>query len=272
MSKRLHLYDFEDYKAYLRHRAEAERGVKSALAKALNCQSAYISQVLNENAHLSLEQGDAANTFFAHSEKESQYFLLLLQQERAGTVSLKKFFANQLKMFRGEQLSYLDRKNLRDTLTQEQQAVYYSSWEYNVIHMAVAIPRLRTKGALLKAFRMSESRLNSCLEFLLESGLVHQTGDTYTCGTTENYLDRKSPFLRQLHINTRTQAIHSFDRDNLEDAHYSMVITISRKDVVKIKKLINEYLGELIETARPSKEEAIYGLTIDFFDLEKDHT
>ncbi|HEY1080196.1 MAG TPA: hypothetical protein VGE46_08860, partial [Bdellovibrio sp.] len=72
MSKRLHLYDFEDYKAYLRHRAEAERGVKSALAKALNCQSAYISQVLNENAHLSLEQGDAANTFFAHSEKESQ--------------------------------------------------------------------------------------------------------------------------------------------------------------------------------------------------------
>lgn len=270
MGKNYHLYDFTEYKAYLRHRADAERGMKSALAKALNCQSAYISQVLNENAQLSLEQGDAANHFFAHSDKESQYFLLLLQEERAGTVSLKKFFTQQLKSFKAEQLSYLNRKNIRDSLTPEQQAVYYSSWEYNAIHMAVTIPRLRSKEALLTAFRIPENRLNACLEFLLESGLIKQQSDKYAPGTTENFLERNSPLVRQLHLNTRAQALQSLDRDRLEDAHYSVVVTLSQKDVLRIKKLINEYISEVVDIARASKEDVIYGLSLDFFDFEKD--
>lgn len=269
MKKIKHLYDFDDYKEYLRAKAEAERGLKSALATALSCQSAYISQVLNDHAHLSLEQADSANIFFKHSDKESLYFLLLVQQERAGTVHLKDFFGSQLKEFREAQLSYLNRREIKNSLNEKDQAVYYSSWEYNTIHMAVTIPRLRTKESLITAFAISEAKINRCLEFLLETGLIKRSGSQYSPGTTENYLERSSPFVRQLHLNTRMQALGSLDRERIEDAHYSAVFTLSNKDVVRIKKLINEALAEAVNIAKESKEEQICGLSIDFFDYEK---
>lgn len=269
MSKIKHLYDCNDYKEYLGLRADQERGMKSALATALNCQSAYISQVLNNNAHLSLEQADAANAFLKHSEKESLYFMLLVQQARAGTQSLKKFFSEQLRQFQEEQLSYLNRRNIRNSLSEKDQAVYYSSWEYNAIHMAVTIPRLRTKTALMEAFNLSDDRTNRCLEFLLEKGLIKHGAGKYLPGTTENYLERSSPFVRQLHLNTRALAIQSLDRDVIEDAHYSATFTLSKEDVLRVKKKINEVLAEIVEIAKDSKETQITALTIDFFNMEK---
>lgn len=269
MKKTKHLYDFDDYKDYLRHKAEAERGLKASLASALSCQSAYISQVLNGHAHLSLEQADCANIFFKHSDKESLFFLLLLQRDRAGTVHLKDFFVKQLLEFREMQLSYLNRRDIKNSLSEKDQAIYYSSWEYNAIHMAVTIPRLRTKESLARAFAISEDKVNHCLEFLLQTNLIKRSGDLYLSGTSENYLQKSSPFVRQLHLNTRVQAMRSLDREKIEDAHYSAVFTLSSKDVVRIKKLINESLAEVVGIAKDSKEEHICGLAIDFFDYEK---
>lgn len=269
MAKEKHLYDFSDYKTYLNYRCNAERGTKAALAQALQCQSAYISQVLNNNSHLSIEQADFANTFFMHSEKESQYFLLLVQEQRAGTVQLRRFLKKQIDDFLSVQLSYLSRHEIKDSLSPEAQAVYYSSWEYNAIHMAVTIPRLQTKDALMKAFMMPDKRFNKCMEFLLEQHLVKRSGNHYVPGTVENYLDKSSPFVRQLHLNTRAQALLSLDRERVEDAHYSAVLTMSLKDMVKVKKIINEALAEIVEVVKDSKEEQICGLSIDFFDFEK---
>lgn len=269
MAKETHLFDFQDYKAYLEYRAKQERGLKSALAVALNCQSAYVSQILNGFAHLSLEQADLANKFFAHTEKESHYFILLIQEAKAGTKSLKEYFQNQLKQFKEEQLSYLKRKDIPDSLVAEDQAVYYSTWEYNVIHMAVTIPGLRTKSALMKAFKIPETKLNRYIEFLVSKGLIKQKGSEYFPGSTENYLARNSPFVRQLHLNTRALALQSLDRDSLEDAHYSVVVTLSKKDVIALKKRINEYIAEIVEIAQKSKEEHIFALSLDYFDIQK---
>ena len=269
MKKQKHLFDFEDYKEYLRQRAAESRGVKSALAEALNCQSAYISQVFNGPADLSLEQADATNKFFKHSEKESLFFLLLVQRERAGTPSLKAHFSQQLKGFKAAELGYLYRREIQNSLSETDQAIYYSGWEYNAIHMAITIPRLRTKASLLKAFEISEDKLNRCLEFLLEKGMIKRSGANYLPGTTENFLDSKSPFVRQFHQNTRLQAIQTIGNEALEEAHLSVVVTLSEKDVIKIKKILNEAISASIDNVKESKEEQIYGLTIDFFNMEK---
>ncbi len=269
MSKEKHLYDFDDYKEYLNYRCDKERGLKSALAKVMQCQSAYISQVLNDHSHLSLEQADLAASYFKLSDKETLFLLLLIQKDRAGTSSLKSFFTKQLADFRSVQLSYLKRRDLKSHLDVKAQAIYYSSWEYNALHMAVTIPRLRTKEALLKAFVLPESRFNHCMEFLLENGLVKRTGDHYVTGTVEMYLESGSNFLRQLHLNTRAQAIASLDRERPENAHYSAVFTMSEKDVIKIKKMINDSLSEIATVVKVSKEEQICGFSINFFNYEK---
>ena len=83
------LFEFRDYKAYLRQalerRREHERGSQARLAESLRCQSAYLSMVLRGSADLSIEQADGVNVFLAHSAKESHFFLILVQRARAGT-------------------------------------------------------------------------------------------------------------------------------------------------------------------------------------------
>ena len=53
------LLDYSDYKAYLRAATDASRGLRTALARSLGCQTAYVSQILNGGAQLSLEQAEA---------------------------------------------------------------------------------------------------------------------------------------------------------------------------------------------------------------------
>lgn len=269
MTEQKHLYEFEDYKEYLNYRCGLVRGLKSSLAEAVAVQSAYVSQVLNDNSHLSLEQGDLANQFFKHSEKESRYFLLILQKEKAGTVSLKKFFQKQVDEFLKEEFSYLKKNEIKNSLSSKDQAQYYSSWEYNVLHMAVTIPRLRTKEALMTAFAMGEKKFNLCMEFLIESGLVRRSGGQFIPGTIENYLAKDSPFVRQLHLNSRALAISSLSADSELDAHYSGSLTLSMKDAIKVKKLLSDCLSEIAETTKHSKEENIFGFVIDFYNIEK---
>ena len=66
------IFEFRNYKAYLDHLISSKpgkgRGMRSSIAKALHCQTSYISQVLNEEAHFSLEQGDALNRLLDHSD------------------------------------------------------------------------------------------------------------------------------------------------------------------------------------------------------------
>jgi hypothetical protein len=122
---------------------------------------------------------------------------------------------------------------------------------------------------LIKAFSLNEKKFNKRMEFLLENGLVKRSGEQYVPGTTENYLEKESLYARQLHLNTRSQALTSLDRELPDDAHYSALVTLSTKDVTKIKKIISESLSSIIEVAKESKEEKIYGLSLDFFDMEK---
>ena len=90
------VFDFKDYKAYFRDceqvRKSLERGFRTKLAEFIGCQSGYISHVLNDSAHLSLEQGYKAAVFLSMSERERKYLLLMIEAARAGTKELRAHF------------------------------------------------------------------------------------------------------------------------------------------------------------------------------------
>ena len=94
------IYDFEEYKKYLNVKAflmmQSERGIKSKLARHLNCQTGFISQVLNGMAHFSLEHAIKINDFVGHSEDEAHFFMLLVQLSKAGNHDLKLYYKSQM--------------------------------------------------------------------------------------------------------------------------------------------------------------------------------
>ena len=266
------IFEFKTYKAYLGHKTEKQSGswgVKSKLATAINCQSAYLSQVMNGNADLSLEQSLKVCDYFNFSDDEKKFFLLLVQKDRAGTADLKKYFTEQIDEILSKRLVVMERLGAANKLSDEDKTTYYSAWYFSAIHMALSVPDLRTKNALKDFFNLSAQRVNQAIDFLLSVGLVQQKGDSYSMGGASIRLGNDTSLILRHHANWRTQALESLERELMTDLHYSGVFTLSKSDVLKIKDIMLEQLKSNLEIVRESKEEEVYVMNLDFFSLHK---
>ncbi len=73
------IFEFKQYKPYIRQRLGGERkktGLRAEASRAMNCQTAYLSQVLNGDANMSLER-------FSQSRPGRTGIFLAADSERA---------------------------------------------------------------------------------------------------------------------------------------------------------------------------------------------
>ncbi|MGZ3775863.1 MAG: TIGR02147 family protein [Pseudobdellovibrionaceae bacterium] len=266
------IFDFSDYKSYLEAKTGASgtrKGVKAAIAKAINCQPTYVSQVLHGKAHLSLEQAEILNGFFSHSKEEAFYFLLLVQKDRAGSKALRDFFHEQIDEVLRKRLVLTKRLGAKETLSEIHQATYYSSWIYAAIHIALTIPELRMREALSVYFNLPVRKVTEALDFLISTGLVRSTDKGYEVTNAQIRLGNDSKNILKHHTNWRLQSAESLDREQLTDMHYSGVVSLSKSDVVKVKNILLEAVKKSQDLIKDSKEEELCAMVIDFFNLKK---
>jgi uncharacterized protein (TIGR02147 family) len=266
------LYDYKDYKKYLndfiRSQNSGGHGFRTRLASALGCHITYVSQVLNKDAHFSLEQSDQLNSFLGHTKDEAHYFLLLVQLERAGTVSLKSKFQDQINMVLEKRLILKDRVDIKKALSPIDQTQYYSAWHYAAVHILVTIPEFQTKDAIGERLGISIEKVSAILEFLTSIGLVMLQYGRYKNGVNRIFLGNDSLMISKHHTNWRMKAIESLDRESAEDVHFSTVVSFAHEDTHRIK----EYLIKSIEGAREivrnsKKEEEMHCFSLDFFKI-----
>jgi len=273
MDNKKSIFEFANYKDYLRYQVgekSARRGMKSALAKAIGCGPTYISQVLNEYAHLSPEQATDVSKFFGHTKEEAHCFLLLLSRDRAGNQSLKKYYSEQLQEVLDRRLNLSKRLGAQNVLSEESKTIFYSSWHYAAIHLALTVPELQTRDALTRYFRLPIKKVVDVLEFLVSVGLAVPQGERFVAGSTLLRIGNDSPHIMKHHTHWRTQALEAIDRENINDLRYSAVVSISRADVRVIKDRILENIKDYLQTIRESREEEVCALCIDFFGLRRD--
>jgi len=267
------IFEFKTYKEFLRVKtgpSTLRLGVKTAMAKALKCQPTYVSQVLNGTAHFSLEQGDLLSDFLGLINEEKHFFLLLLQRDRAGTKRLEQYFTDQIEQVLTRRLVLTNRLGKENSITPEHQSIYYSSWHYAAIHIALTIPELRQPAALARALGLPLKRISETLDFLCRTGLARQVDQKYILSKTTLRLGRDSHNILKHHTNWRTKAIESLDREEITDLHYSAVVSLGKEDVVKLKDHMLKFIAETIREVRNSKEEELYCYCIDFFDLTRE--
>lgn len=263
-----------EYKDFLRDsldaRAETERGVRSRMAEAVNCHTAYVSQVLNGSAQFSLEQSELIARFFQLNKDETSYLLLLVQYDRAGTVTLKAHFKLQLKELAKKQLVLKDRLEFKKSLSREDQSLFYSSWQYGAIHILVSVPGCHTEKGISKYLKIPVSKVVEILNFLMNVGLVVKENGQYSIGASHIHLEHDSPMIAKHHSNWRIKAIQSLDEVHANDLHYSSVITCSLEDSVKIKTALVRAIDEVRTIVRPSKDEGGFAYCLDFFGLKNE--
>ncbi|MBK25647.1 MAG: hypothetical protein CME70_16740 [Halobacteriovorax sp.] len=267
------VFDYVDYKPYINEKILGSpnkgRGIKRSMATFLGCQTAFISQVLNQHVHFSLEQAIKLNKFWEHNKEESKFFLLLIQYQRAGNKELEFFFHEEMKEIIERRSNLKERLNIKDSLDDSNQHIYYSAWYYAAVHILLSIPAFQTPKAISKHLRLPLKQIQEIITFLEANGLAVQKAGKYEIGLTRIHLDKNSVQIRRHHTNWRNQAITSIDKNDPNDLHYSNALSMSHGDVPKIKEILIKAIEECRVIIRASKEERLQVLTMDFFGINE---
>ena len=263
-------FSYSDYRKYIQDCLPIEgekRGGRSKLAQALGVQTAFVSRVLHEDAHFSLEQAVDVNSFLGHTEAESEYFMLLLQWSRAGSVKLKDFFQKQIDAIQEERQIIVERLQVKNELSIADQMSYYSTWYYSAIHMMLMVKRWQNPQSISNYLGLPLSLVVSVLEFLVRIGLAIEKDGAYSIGTNRIHLGKNSPILLRHHCNWRMRAMQSMDRFSQEDLFFSGPLCLSEKDAKRLREMLLKFLENMEKLIAPSPEEAVFCMGIDYFRL-----
>lgn len=265
------VYDYRDYRRFLTESLGGKgrrTGQRGALARALGCQTAFLSQVLNGVANLTLEQAFKVNSHLGHDPQAAEFFLLLVQKERSGSVELKAYFQEKLAALLAKRSDIKSRIVKNKAISDADLAFYYSHWYVSAIHVALSIANLQTAVELAAYFKLDDGVVRQTLEFLVSTGLAIETRGRYTIGPSHVHLPNESPFIKQLHANWRLRALQSMEHRRDEDLHYSVTYSLSREDATKVRAQILDMIEKNMNVVRPSKEEVLFCNSIDFFELK----
>ncbi|OFZ21319.1 MAG: hypothetical protein A2X94_07675 [Bdellovibrionales bacterium GWB1_55_8] len=268
------IFQYRDYKAYIEDWITAQpargRGLKAKLAEVMGCNTTYVAQILNANAHLSSEQAERASRFIGHSYSETLFFQLLVQHARAGTREFKALIQKQIEQAIENHHNLSKRLEFKKVLGPEDQLTYYSAWYYAAVHVVLSIPELQMKEPIARYFGLPLRIISDVLNFLTAAGLATENSGRYTTGPVSIHLPKDSPAITKLHANWRVQAIESLNRRNEEDLHYSSVIAISSADYPAVRTILIEAIERIRAVVRESKENAAYCYCLDLFSLRRE--
>ncbi len=269
----IQIFDFKDYRSYLKQLLKSYpkkgHGIRSHWANAMGCQGAYVSHVLHGHNDLSVEQGEALSRFLAHNKDEAEYWLMLIQKERAGTHQLKKFYRELIDEKIAHRENIRERMKIKDNLNLEDQAIYYSHWLYAAVHILLTIPKFQTQPEkIAEYFNASLMQIRSVLNFLEMRKLITLKEGRHKVENNFLFINKNSPLFAHQQSCWRQKAIESIYQNKPEDIHFSSVFTISEVDVAKVKEILLKSIEASTDVIKPSKEEKLYSIGLDFFEMK----
>jgi hypothetical protein len=238
------------------------------MAREMSIQSTFLSRVLNGQGNFSLEQGLQLSHFLAHSPLESEYFLFLLQFEKAGSHELKSYFKTKLEGIRNERFRLSHHLERKQSLDEHEQAIYFSSWKYAFVHALCSLPQIRTEKDLVAPSGLPPDEVGTILKFLFSKGLVGIQNEQLQVNTLNLHLSDTSPFIDQHHRNWRYMVIKSLDNKKQNNLHYSSLITISAQDATRVREKLVQFIRELSTIVENTKVEKGFVFCLDFFDVQ----
>jgi len=265
------IHKYQDYRSYLSdlfHSDLMPRGAKSKMAKKLGCQSSYLSQVVTERAHLSLEQAYRVAEYLDLTSSDFKTFMFLVQKSKAGTEELKNFYQQQIDQILSKKNIIKESIKVNDELNPVDMYKYYSAWWYAAIHIGSSLPYLNQINDFTEAFNLPLNTVKETLSFLKKCNLVEFKNNQYKIGRNRIHLGNNTSLVAIHHKNWRDKISQEMERYKKSNVHYSGVIGLAKKDALKVKKLIFELIKNSETILNESeKEEVLYTFNIDFYNL-----
>jgi len=266
------VFDFAGYKEFLnrwiRAQPQGGRGEVQRLSKELRMHPTRVSQILHQDSvHFTPEQAHSVSAYLELSEIESEYFRLLVDVERAGTLPLRKAIAKKIAKIKTEAQELVNRVPRDVQLSEADKAVFYSNWYYSAIRMCTSIPELQTIDAIARRSGLPKEKVRQTLQFLIETGLCVFNENHYEIGPSRTYLESSSPLIQRHHANWRLKAMQNHEHLKENDLAYTGVMSLSVRDRAKVRESLAKVIESTASMAVDSPSETGACLLIDWFEF-----
>ncbi len=267
------IYAYNDFRSYLKDiiksRPHDGHGQNKYFAEAAKISNAFFSQVLAEKRQLSLEQGSLLADYLGLNELQAEYFLTLIDLDRAGNPSLKNHLKKRIARLKKSAQVVAKRFTATNEVSKEDSPIYYSDWIYAAAQQLTALPDYSSEHEIAKRLNLPMKKTNDVIEFLLSTGLCIRKNGRLQVGPARIHLDPSSPWIKQHHANWRNQALENFQREDSFKLHYSSPMTLSKADCEKVRTLLLAAIESVAKVVDPSPSEELVCLNIDWFKVDR---
>lgn len=264
------VFDFEDYREFLRW-AMGEKGLSgSGLARFANVTPSLVSSVLKGDRDLTPDQAVAAGEFLGLDDLETEFLLTLLELARAGNDRARGFRRRRMKSLRQEAWREIVMGADTRTLTVDEKYVYYSDWSYSAVRMLTAVPRFREPTAIANHLELPVAHVEGVLEFLVEIGFCGKEGAKYFATSASPDIKRSDPVTRKHLQNCRQITASRLHRNaplRDDELIFSVGAAYSKENALKLKEKIRRRLEDILVESKQGKAEVVYYLNVDFVPL-----
>ncbi|MBY0372251.1 DUF4423 domain-containing protein [bacterium] len=263
------IYDFDCYKRYVAERIESMpgggRGQYRKIASQLSIHTSLVSQVFRGTKHLTPEQGYALAENLGLDEEETDYLLLCIQRDRAGSRSLKRFYQCKVEVLRSKWELPSSRVRPRSELQESDKAEFYSHWYLSAVRLLTSIEGCQTVDAIAARLGLPAKLVADVARFLVASGLCEERDGRLKTIMLRTHTPADSPHVVRHHQNWRLKALEKIQFQKEPYISFTSPFTASLEDRAKLRRLTSEYLGEFSRVVDESPAEQLFCLNLDWF-------
>ena len=264
------IFDFNDYKKAVNHwiqnQTRGGHGQLRRMAQHLRVNSVVMSQVFRGSRDLTLEQALGVAEYMGLREHERDFFLLLVQNSRAGSHGLRRVFQKQIQKTQ-EDAQALKNRVEHQTFDEAQKARFYSHWSYSAVRLGLSVPALQSPDGIARHLGLSRSTVADVMEFLLRHRLIQEDDGKFFLGPQVTHVGHDSPWVNRHHTNWRLQGIRALDQTSDKDLFYTGPMSLSQQASEQIRKLLIGLIEKATKIAVDSDSQDLRCLNLDWFSI-----
>lgn len=257
-------------KSFISTQPQKGRGLVKTLAELLGVASPQVSQFLSGVKTVTVDQAYLIAKYFSWSELEVEYWMALVDFERANHHEVKKHFQKKLEKIKKDSLTISKVVGQATELNDKDKGRFYSSWIFSAVRLYCSIGSGKRITEIHQAFVEFEPiELNEVIEFLLQTQLLHKNGLLYEMGTARTFVPKGSPFLKQHQSNWRLRALERAHVITDEELMFTAPMSISAAGFKKIRKDLQAWIQKISEElAGYGDAEEVVCLNLDLFKVD----
>lgn len=265
------IFTFVDYRKYLN--ALCKRGTEglalSDLARAINIHLSKLSKVLSGDQNLTPDQAYKISKFLKLDERESEYFITMVHEDRSSDPDFRSHLQRTLKKLKQNRDEPEVMTQPSRPFSQSDEALFYSSTLFAEIWLRSMIEGQNSLKTIAEGVHVNLEVVRQAASFLVQTGLCCIEGDKLVARARDVRLGSEARHITQALTNWRFSGLEKIPRKTPRDLFYSEPMSISDSVYDAIRTILNEAIAQSKRKIATDRSEIVACMNIDFFRLEK---